>query len=321
MELLINGYFLQVFRGGNNDWQTHLQAARALFVEIKDSFTMPVGHVDSRQAAQTSIQRQHRERHGTADLASLSPDEVLALDFFASALVWFDILSSATTGSKPEYPDVFSSLLHIEDGRIQLCKLMGCKNWAMVVIMDIATLAEWKSLGQRRGNLSLRELARRAASIEERLKAGIVENLKRPLDPQIDPCGVRSLESQYVTHVFACAAQTYLHVVLSGAYPEISEIKESVTATIKAFRSLPDVRWVRHLVWPFCIAGCMAAEEYEDDFRHIASTANMDGEVFGNFDKASAIMEECWRGRRRQKSSPWCWTTAMASLGLKVLLI
>ena len=257
----------------------------------------------------------------TGSLASLPSDEALALNFFASALVWFDILSSVTTGEKPRYPDVFSSLLQVEDGSIQLCQLMGCKNWVMVIIMDIAILAEWKSAAQSCGNLSLLELARRAASIEARLKTGIAEHLEQPLDPTIDSCGIRTLESRYVTHIFACAAQVYLHVVVSGAYPEISEIKEGVKETLEAFRSLPDARWSRHLVWPFCIAGCMAEEQYEDDFRSIASTANMDGGVFCNFEKALAIMEECWRGRRGQRSHPWSWTTAMTSLGVKALLI
>jgi hypothetical protein len=255
-----------------------------------------------------------------AGAVSLTCSEVAALDFFASALIWFEILSCTTTGLKPAYPDIFSWLLHIEDGRIQLHKLMGCKNWVMVIIMDIACLDEWKTTRQEHEDLSLRELARRALVLEERLTAGMRENSK-VLSTQLDPYDVRGSESQAVTHVFACSAVTYLHVVTSGANPQLPEIKESVAETLKAFQKLPDARWVRNLVWPFCIAGCMADTEHETDFRAIASEASQDGQVFGKLRKALAIMEECWKGRRMGASSSWSWTTAMASLGTKVLLV
>lgn len=311
---------MKAFRGENNYWQTHLDAARALFVRIKYWITIPLHELGFTDASQNLIQRYGREDE-TANVISLSYDEILALDFFASALVWFDILSSVSTGLKPSYPEVFSSLLSDEEGRIQLCQLMGCKNWVMAIIMDIAILDDWKSEGERRGNLSLPEVARRGAAIEIRLKTGLLKSKLVPMDPRTDPCGERTVESQYVTQIFAYAAQVYLHVVQSGAYPEIIEIKESVIETLRAFQNFPDPRWVRHLVWPFCVAGCMAGEEYEDDFRRLAATAKMNVEAFGNLEKASAIMEECWRGRRRQRTDAWSWKTAMAGLGINVLLI
>lgn len=281
-------------------------------MDLKDNFLTP---------ADLNSPKQETGSPEVSTPASLSPDENSALEFFATALVWFDILSSATTGVKPEYSNVYSSLLDIESGRIQLCKLMGCQNWVMVIIMDIALLAEWKSAGESCSNLSHSELAKRAAAIVERLENGILKNRNRQIGDKSDPCGVRALESKYVTHIFACAAKVYVYVIQSGAHPRIAEIKDSVSEALKAFRNVPDVRWVRHLVWPFCVVGCMAEEEHEDDFRQIASLASMDGERFCNFQNALSIMEECWRGRKSQASVPWSWATAMSSLGITTLLI
>lgn len=228
-----------------------------------------------------------------------------------------------TTGVRPIYPEVFSSLLYVEDERIQLCKLMGCKNWVMVLIMEIAILDDWKKTSQESGKLSMRELARRARTIEDRLTVGMKKNLEEPIYILRDPCGIRSSESRSVSYIFACSALIYLHVVLSGAHPDLPEIRESVSKSVKAFQALPDPTWVRHLVWPFCIAGCMATVDRQDVFRDIATAANLDGQIFGNFEKALAIMERCWEGRQHQAKggNVWDWKTSMDSLGQMVLLI
>ena len=54
-----------------------------------------------------------------------------------------------------------------------------------------------------------------------------------------------------ITELFALSAITYLHVVLSGAYPELD--------TIYDFKDLADTKSL-HLVWPFCISGCLALD-------------------------------------------------------------
>lgn len=223
----------------------------------------------------------------------------------------------------PSYPEIFVSLLYDDDGRIQLCKLMGCKNWVILIIMEIAMLDDWKKTKQKSGNLSLRELANKAACIEDRLSAKMDSTLDEPISIQRDICGIRTSESRCVTYVFACSALIYLHVTLSGARSGLPEIRESVAKSISAFRSLPDPMWVRHLAWPFCIAGCMAALDEEDAFREIAKGAYLDGQIFGNFEKALQIMERCWQGRREKEDeqTDWDWKTSMDSLGQMVLLI
>ncbi|KAF7908754.1 uncharacterized protein EAF01_004509 [Botrytis porri] len=302
----------EVLKGDSNNWQTHLKAARTIFIGLKDNFLLPLNTLNAVLEMGDSP---------TSDSDALSLDEELALEFFSTALIWFDGISSVTIGANPEYSDVYPSILRIDNGKIQLCKLMGSQNWVMIAIMDIALLGEWKVAREDLGDLSQFQLARRAACIEDQIERGIQDNRARQTGDNSDPCGLRARESQHVTHIFACAAKVYLYVTQSGAYPKISEIRDSVSAALKAFRELPDGRWIRHLVWPFCIVSCMADEEQEDEFRQIAALANLDRGIFCNFQNASSIMEECWRLRKNQPCSPWSWAAAMSSLGVKTLLV
>jgi hypothetical protein len=68
---------------------------------------------------------------------------------------------------------------------------------------------------------------------------------------------------QNITRVFAGAALVYLQVTISGAYPGIPEIQRGVARTMAALDKLEDKSLVRNLLWPVCIAGCMATEEHE----------------------------------------------------------
>ncbi|PVH69572.1 hypothetical protein DL98DRAFT_661621 [Cadophora sp. DSE1049] len=305
----------EVFKGHSNDWQTHLKAARLIFMDLKNNFLLDVSTPERAKGDSESPNSQ------LLDFASLTPEEGLALEFFATALIWFDGISAISTGAQSEYSDVYPSILQLEHGRIQLCKLMGSQNWVMNAIMDIALLAQWKDVRESCSDLSQSLLAKRAASIEERLEHGMQNNRNRHISDVSDPCGVRAQESKFVTHAFACAAKVYLYVVQSGAYPRIPEVRGSVLEALKVFQDVPDVRWLRYLVWPFCVVSCMAEEQHEQDFRQIAALTGRDGEIFCNFKNASSIMEECWRCRKDQPCLPWSWTTAMSSLGVETLLV
>ena len=242
-----------------------------------------------------------------------------------TAFVWFDTLSCAATGSQPSCPGWLLPLLHDESGRIQLCKLVGCKNWVISIIMEVAELENWKMECQQNDNLNMRDLALRATCIEQRLNDYLARNTRAmPFSSEIRQDGGIGLETRSVTNVFGCAALTYLHVVLLGAYPELPEIRESVQKTIDAFRALRESHWVRNLVWPFCIAGCMAMPPSESEFRTIAHGAKLRGRGFKNFETAAAIVEACWAARietGERVSGPCDWKTAMKRLGISVLLI
>jgi hypothetical protein len=246
--------------------------------------------------------------------ASLGPTLSTALDFFTTAFVWFDAISCITTGLRPSCPEWLSCLLLEEDGRFQLCKLMGCKNWAIVMVLKIAALEVWKTECQCNGILNVRELAGRAASIEKQLEHELAANIKA--------VSRDCWKTQAVTNIFGCAALTYLHVVRFGAYPELPKIRDSVLRTLEAFQALPTAHWTRTLVLPFFIAGCMAMPQDERKFKDIVCPAS--SPRLANFAIASRVVQECWAVRRESKESvarEIDWKTAMKRLGTDVLIV
>jgi hypothetical protein len=60
-----------------------------------------------------------------------APPEVnqVACDFLVGTFIWFDIIASASTRSKPFLANNFEYL-----GNIELDKVMGCENWVMILI-------------------------------------------------------------------------------------------------------------------------------------------------------------------------------------------
>ena len=200
---------------------------------------------------------------------------------------------------------------------------MGCENWAVLCIMEIDFLRDWKRQSQVDGYFSLRELVKRSSQIDRRLEDGIRQssetwnsNLQREnLDN--DPRHLVPL----VTRIFACAAVVYLHVVASGPHTKSHEIRESVSRTISALRVVPFKGMISSLTWPFCISGCMAMEEDWDFFRSLAVEDGAGSSSFGNSSKALAIIEECWRLRKEDGREMVDWRTAMDSLDINLLLV
>ena len=86
---------------------------------------------------------------------------------------------------------------------------------------------------------------------------------------------------------------TYLYVVISGAYPELPEVRESVSKTIDAFQSLADPTLLPYLVWPFCISECLALNGQYTIFRDLVSIAGVTQSTIGTCFEAFKIMEEC----------------------------
>jgi hypothetical protein len=291
-----------MFKGDAKNWKMHLSAAAVLIPDIKSE-----------------------ER--VSECVILSSEYRSALFFFSGVVGWYDILSCSTTGAPP-----FSKCECIDAalGYIFLDKIMGCENWAMLLIMDIAFLDDWKQNLQISAQLSMRELVTRATRIERRLEDGIRENstsLNQWTNhsmPSVVDTGVEEPSHLIllITRIFACSALVYLDVVVSGAYPEMPEIRENVSRTIDALRALPEIAIINSTTWAYCIAGCMAIEEEQTFFRGLAVYSNGDAPTFGNFSKALAIMEECWRLRREEKQDqPVDWRTAMKRLGMDVLLV
>ncbi|KAH6675756.1 fungal-specific transcription factor domain-containing protein [Halenospora varia] len=303
--------YWELFRGGTENWQIHLRAASTLIPAL-------VRLVQMASIAQVPINSGRRNEQQHKKLLHSEDDS--AIRFLLGSFISMDIISCASTRSSP-----FLELDHkliLERAGIELENLNGCKNWIMVLTFEISQLDTWRRKADKTQSLSLRDLVKRGGQIEERLqeKLANIEN-----EPSIgvsigNTSGIVSMSaSTEITKIFALSATTYLHVVISGAHPELPEVKGSVSKTIAAFKRLTDAKLLRHLVWPFCISGCLALEEEHAFFRDLISAAELTQLAIGTCLEALKIMEECWR-MRKSGSSNCDWVSVMNRCGRYVLL-
>lgn len=91
------------------------------------------------------------------------------LEFLMVTVLWFDLFASLSTGRPPRLP--YQSWLCTPG--LNTADLMGCQNWVMVVIGDLAHFGVWKKQQENSDSLSIRELAGKGQEIERRLEHGI----------------------------------------------------------------------------------------------------------------------------------------------------
>jgi hypothetical protein len=284
----------------------------------------------------TSIFSRSSEEPGLEDTAE---------HFLIGAIIWFESLSCASTGRVPRLLQDYPNLLLSSD--IDMTNIAGFQSWIVFVIGEIGALRAWKTEEEYSNRLSIWKLYERGSAIRQRLDKHI-ETLRSEISDSIpvtngalgdatavylvmaNPSLYAQAVRRVVTLVFAHAAQVYLHTTISGPHPTLEEVTTSVTATMNALndlRAISDSQNLRSLVWPICIAGCMANDATTQSFfRDLLEGLGEEARVFGNSGSVLRIMEKCWEHRRSQdlsdSSNGDCdWMKAMELTGQMILLV
>ncbi|KAE8388940.1 fungal-specific transcription factor domain-containing protein [Aspergillus alliaceus] len=263
------------------DWQIHLRAGTSLIPALIESWKMIV-----RSHKPTSSVWSRLDASDFCTIANgdhLSFECIGSLRFFTNMLAAFGVLSCVSLGPMAPFMD-YRYLMDNHAGLIQMDQIIGCKNWVMSTILDVGILDQWKREELSHFRLSMKELTRRATSIEMVLESGIKEARSG---------GVVDI----VTSIYATSALTYLHSVVSGLNPYLSEVQDSVSRTITLLKQLPDSRVVSSLVWPLCITGCMASPDHEAFFTGIIHASGLTQPALRNGWYVLEIMENAWKIR------------------------
>jgi hypothetical protein len=261
--------------------------------------------------------------------SSLSFVDHAAMEFFSSVLLWFDTLACASTGRKPVFADICAEAFGARDCKVRLRHIMGCENWVMIIIRDIAMLDRSTTHGQGIGLARDGNIIRKHGELKERLELGLAESWESYLSLLAgrsegrEPDNWLIQATPIVTYLFACAAMVYLTVVFDGPDPRLPSIRDAVTKALQVFSALPDGQMLRSLVWPFCITGCMAQKDQESSFANMAARAGISNRDPDTSTRALQVMETCWQIRSQEKQDPPSadWFTAMSKLGYQVLLV
>lgn len=114
------------------------------------------------------------EAHGSTQTApSIVEKEVdIAYRFLGATVIWFDLLSCISLDREPR--TMYESWLSRHG--VEMSNVMGCQNWAMIEIGNIARFAARKLEAERSNRLSMRELVSESLVIEDKLERGIQES-------------------------------------------------------------------------------------------------------------------------------------------------
>ncbi|CZS97029.1 related to C6 transcription factor [Rhynchosporium graminicola] len=291
---VLQSLFYELFTGGTKEWQHQLRLAGILLPPFVKTLS---------------------------GSSNVQPREDTGLQVTVGALIFFDIIASTSTRSEPSIN--FDHRQIMNELGINMQSLFGCSNRIIELILDIAYLDSWKKECEKNRRLSVVELVKRGAKIEEDLRQ-YIDNVEteNPLGNILTKATNSYASSAHteITHIFALAAHTYLHVVISGAHCELREIADSVSQTVNAFKVMSDPQLLRNLVWPFCVTGCLASREKQPFFRELISAAGITSSTLGTCWQAFEIIEECWEARKTTSYN--CdWAFVMNRRSCHILLV
>ncbi|KAI0423394.1 fungal-specific transcription factor domain-containing protein [Xylaria sp. FL1042] len=312
--------------------QSHMNAALALFRQLLDSAgaVEPSRVRSSFEAVMRSLEAPSRS---SSLYGQLPGAEQAALCFSSSLLIFDDVVASTVLQEQPRLYEYHHGLLEDTHGTgpvIDLEAVVGCQNWVLVQIGEIAVLDAWKQRCKSRGTLDVMELVRRATAIKNYLETHLAllrrdttSNVKEDnsvLDVLIAKSTTAS-QKPLVTLAWAHAALIYLSVVVSGWQPASAEIRHHVRRLIEVpLREISPPALLRTMVWPLCVAGCLAEPELATQFRGLID-ALQPRSVFGTLQKALEVMENVWRNGNSSDATSRDLAACFRNQGNLILLV
>lgn len=289
-----------------HNWQTHLNAALVLFKQLLDSAIESGEPSSSFDAVISRLGPSSSSWSWPSQIDQVPSAEQAAFRFSSTLVILDDIIASTALQEQPRLYEYHHSLLGgiegTDDPPINLEAVVGLKNWTLLQIGEIAALEAWKQRCRTAGNLDVVELVHRATAIKESLLA----HLKRlETDPARVPKENSSLldvfapppsQGSLVSRVWAHAALIYLSIVVSGWQPASVDVRYHVSRVIELLKRQESPALLRTMVWPFCVAGCLAEPSQEAHLRGMVEVLQPPS-IFGTVHKALEIMENVWHNR------------------------
>lgn len=291
----------------------HLNAALALFRQLVDS-------------SQVNERSTPRSRFDTVMSRLGPPSQVLpaqcshvpsaeqaAFRFSTGLLLFDDIIASTALQMQPRLYDYHSALLLGVDGNkplIDFEDVVGCPNTALLQIAETTVLETWKQRCTWDEDLDVMELVRRATPIKATLMALLTRTQSAPPDITQEGTGLLGLltaddgqhagtndsKDSLIACVWTHAALAYLSIIVNGWQTASADIRHHVGQILMRARHISPLALLRTMVWPFCVAGCLAEPSQEAAFRELVEGLQPSS-VFGMLRKALEVMQSVWRNR------------------------
>lgn len=320
--------------------QAHLNAALALFGQLLDKSNFAELE-DPRSSFNAVLSKLGPVPCSPpfSRLTQFPTAEQAAFRFSSTLLILDDLIASTVYQEQPKLYEYHRGLLcntdiDFTDPPINLEAVVGCQNWVLLYIGEITMLDAWKQRRKRAGNLDVMELVHRAKFIKDALENHLAELESKTIDtPQSERCFLDVFQSEFsqqsetsfsqsslVTRVWGHAALIYLFIVVSGWQPASAEVQNHVSRVLELIGLVSPPELLRTMVWPFCVAGCIAEPSHEAHFRSLAH-ALQPATLFGTVRKALEIMENVWLSRNAEDAASRDLAACFRSQGSLVLLV
>jgi hypothetical protein len=253
-----------------------------------------------------------------AQQAEVSSSEQAAFRFSTALLLFDDIIASTALQERPQLYDYHHNLLCKSDGidsvppPINLETTMGCQNWVLKQIGEIAVLDAWKKHCKAAGNLDVGELVHRATATKKTLEAHLsrfeTDLVSVPQESSLlddvfaaeDYSGqTRTIarQSSLVTRIWAHSAFLYLSVIVSGWQPANADVRRHVAQVLELLtHHVSPPALLRTMAWPFCVVGCLTESAQKARIRDMVDSLRP-ASRFSTVRRGFDIIEKVWNDR------------------------
>lgn len=322
--------FEMAIRSGK--WKLHLEAATNLFLQILEAY----GDEDGERGVRGVLKK--LDRGQSESMYKIPNADQNSFRFFSSILVIDNILASTSLGRPSRLSTYHFEIEPPSNSNLQILspeEILGCQPWVLLALSDVAALDAWKHNDPHLDTFKATQISSRAASIESRIRLGI-KGLDELMTGISDPAqkwdvlvpyrhcnrSMRSHERELagVTRIWAYAIHTYLRIVLHGWQMSDDEIRKNTLESIQVFKTISSPFWLRSMVWPFCISGCVALPEEREAFQTIGNSLEA-MQAFGTTREALSILETVWSKTDTCEDSWTIGDCLKSFLGYPVLLV
>ncbi len=153
--------------------------------------------------------------------------------------------------------------------------------------------------------------------------AAVATVLPRGSDSVATAWPSRAEKSRIISRTVLHAALLFLHVVVSGFYPNLPEIHRAVLLTLDAIEDQRAQCDINIPSWPYCVAGCLALESEFPRVRAVSAPHQPGTHPLVMTRWTLDIIERTWEMRAalpQTEESP-SWAAAMNDMGSRLLLI
>jgi len=257
-----------------------------------------------------------------------SPAEVLIYSspkdtFIIKTAIWFDVLASVTTQEVPHFLSEIRGMFGPQHPKLydnyhqySMMSPMGCENIIVWALAETSFLAHWKAMEKKNGSLSMPDLVLAAQQIEN--QAYQMNSYPQPGAHSLMRNGNLQGLRQLASEIFRSATRLYLRTVVSGDYPRVPEIKESVNHMVQRIQEINRASLgstdsertlagsiVRNTVFGFFICGAFADDKESQGI--VLEQVQRQGEGAGNCGSVQKLLQGLWarRGADKDRSVPW----------------